>query len=57
MRNSKIKIAIDTLVKLGAHVVDIGMVSTPTFYFAVSHYGYESGFQITASHNQKSGMV
>ena len=47
------KIAIDTLVKLGAHVVDIGMVSTPTFYFAVSHYGYESGFQITASHNPK----
>ncbi|HMS22769.1 MAG TPA: phosphomannomutase/phosphoglucomutase [Candidatus Levybacteria bacterium] len=47
------KIAIDTLVALGAHVIDIGMVSTPTFYFAVSHYGYESGFQITASHNPK----
>ncbi|HVT01704.1 MAG TPA: phosphomannomutase/phosphoglucomutase [Patescibacteria group bacterium] len=47
------KVAIETLVKLGAHVIDIGMVSTPTFYFAVSHYGYECGMQITASHNPK----
>lgn len=47
------KVAIDTLVTLGAHVIDIGMVSTPTFYFAVSNYGYESGIQITASHNPK----
>lgn len=47
------KVAIDTLVALGAHVIDIGMVSTPTFYFAVSHYGYECGIQITASHNPK----
>lgn len=45
------KVAIDTLVELGAHVIDIGVVSTPTFYFAVSHYGYECGMQITASHN------
>ena len=45
------KAAIDTLVSLGATVIDIGMVSTPTFYFAVSHYGYECGMQITASHN------
>lgn len=45
------KTAIETLVSLGAHVIDIGMVSTPTFYFAVSHYGYEFGMQITASHN------
>lgn len=47
------KIAIDTLVELGAHVIDVGMVSTPTFYFAVNHYGYEAGIQITASHNPK----
>lgn len=45
--------AIRTLVYLGAKVIDIGIVSTPTFYFAVSHYGYESGIQITASHNPK----
>lgn len=47
------KVAIDTLVELGAHVIDVGIVSTPTFYFSVSHYGYEAGFQITASHNPK----
>ncbi len=42
-----------TLIACGAHVVDIGIVSTPTFYFAVSHYGYDTGIQITASHNPK----
>jgi phosphomannomutase len=47
------KKAIETLVELGANVVDIGVVSTPTFYFAVSHYNYECGMQITASHNPK----
>ncbi len=47
------KIAIDTLVALGANVVDLGLVSTPTFYFAVSHNNYETGLQITASHNPK----
>lgn len=41
----------ETLVKLGAHVVDIGKTSTPTFYFAVSKYNYDCGIQITASHN------
>src|SRR5260370_181325 len=47
------KTAIDTLTNLGAIVVDVGVVSTPTFYFAVSYYGYEAGIQITASHNPK----
>lgn len=41
----------DTLTNVGAHVFDIGMASTPTFYFAVFHYGYDSGIQVTASHN------
>ncbi len=40
-----------TLIEMGAHVVDIGKTSTPTFYFAVSKYGYDCGIQITASHN------
>jgi len=40
-----------TLVELGAEVIDIGKTSTPTFYFAVSHYGYDCGIQVTASHN------
>ena len=42
-----------TLVELGAQVVDIGLVSTPTFYFAVFNGKYDSGIQITASHNPK----
>lgn len=47
------KAAIETLVEMGSNVIDIGIVSTPTFYFAVSHYGYPAGFQITASHNPR----
>lgn len=47
------KVAIKTLLSLGARIIDVGIVSTPTFYFAVSHYGYDAGIQITASHNPK----
>lgn len=43
----------NTLVELGAQVIDLGIVSTPTFYFAVFKYGYDGGVQITASHNPK----
>lgn len=42
-----------TLVELGARVIDLGIVSTPTFYFAVFKYGFDGGIQITASHNPK----
>ncbi len=42
-----------TLVELGAKVIDLGIVSTPTFYFATFKYGYDGGIQITASHNPK----
>lgn len=41
------------LIEMGANVVDAGLLSTPTFYFAVYHYGYDTGIQITASHNPK----
>ncbi len=44
-------VAKQTLIDLGAHVIDAGMLSTPSFYFAVSKYGYDCGIQITASHN------
>ncbi|KKQ40798.1 MAG: Phosphomannomutase [Candidatus Magasanikbacteria bacterium GW2011_GWA2_37_8] len=37
----------------GADVVDIGLVSTPTYYFAVSFYNYDGGLLISASHNPK----
>ncbi len=42
-----------TLVQLGAEVIDLGIVSTPTFYYAVFKNGYNGGIQITASHNPK----
>ena len=35
----------------GIDVVDIGLASTPTFYFGVAKYGYDGGIQVTASHN------
>ncbi len=41
------------LVAQGVNVVEIGLVSTPTFYFAVSYYGYDGGLLISASHNPK----
>jgi phosphomannomutase len=42
-----------TLIDLGAEVIVPGIISTPTFYFTVFHYKYDSGIQITASHNPK----
>lgn len=47
------KIAIKTLMSLGGNVIDMGLMSTPTFYFAVFNYKYDCGIQITASHNPK----
>ncbi len=45
--------ALETLVAMGANVIDVGLVSTPSFYFSVFHYVYDAGIQITASHNPK----
>jgi phosphomannomutase len=42
-----------TLLDMGAHVIDAGQLSTPSFYFSVFHYAYDCGIQITASHNPK----
>jgi len=42
------------LLDSGVNVVDIGLSSTPTFYFAVAYYGYDAGIQVSASHNPKS---
>lgn len=41
------------LLEQGADVVGIGLLSTPTFYFAVSYYGYDGGMLVSASHNPK----
>lgn len=46
-------VARKTLLDMGATIIEIGQVSTPTFYFALAHYGYDCGIQITASHNPK----
>jgi len=35
----------------GLDVVDIGLATTPTNYFAVGHLGTAGGIQVTASHN------
>lgn len=35
----------------GAKVIDIGLSSTPMFYFAVANYGYDGGLMVSASHN------
>ena len=42
---------INGLTGAGANVVDIGLASTPTFYFAVANYGYDGGIIVSASHN------
>ncbi len=40
------------IMKQGADVIDIGMVSTPMFYFSVSDYDlHDAGIMVTASHN------
>lgn len=41
------------LSEAGATVIDIGLCSTPTFYFAVAHYNYDGGIMVSASHNPK----
>lgn len=39
------------LVEEGVRVIDINLVSTPAFYFAVAHFGYDGGIMVSASHN------
>jgi len=47
------KSLIKGLTESGLNVVDLGLVSTPTFYFAVAYYKYDGGIQVSASHNPK----
>lgn len=42
---------IEGLVESGVRVIDIDLVSTPTFYFAVAYFGYDGGLMVSASHN------
>lgn len=41
------------LIDGGMNVIDIGLASTPTFYFAVANYKYDGGILVSASHNPK----
>lgn len=54
MRESSIryqKHLIQGLVASGVRVLDIGLVSTPAFYFGVGHAGADGGIMVSASHN------
>lgn len=39
------------LVSTGVHVIDVGELPTPAFYFALHEYGKQAGAMITGSHN------
>ena len=39
------------ILESGANVTDLGMVSTPMFYFALKQYSHDGGVTVTASHN------
>ncbi len=43
--------AVKGVTELGVDVIDVGMVTTPMFYFSVIHLKADAGFSITASHN------
>jgi phosphomannomutase len=45
------KSLIKGLTEAGADVIDIGLASTPTFYFAVAYFKYDGGIIVSASHN------
>lgn len=42
---------VEGLLDAGADVVDIGLTSTPTFYFAVAKLKTDGGIMVSASHN------
>jgi phosphomannomutase len=47
------KALVDGLTNAGVNVIDLGLVSTDTMYFAVPFLGADGGIQATASHNPK----
>lgn len=42
---------IEGITESGVDVIDIGMVPTPAFYFALKHMAVDGGITVTASHN------
>ena len=47
------KSLINGVIQQGVNVINIGLASTPTFYFAVSYFKYDGGMIVSASHNPK----
>lgn len=47
------KSLIKGLISQGTNIIDIGLSTTPMFYFAVAHFKFDGGINITASHNPK----
>ena len=45
------KEAVNAFLESGVDVIDLGLVDTPSVYFATTHYKVDGGMQITASHN------
>ncbi|HRY36823.1 MAG TPA: phosphomannomutase/phosphoglucomutase [Candidatus Magasanikbacteria bacterium] len=45
------KQVVEGLIQSGVRVIDVGLVSTPTFYFSVAYFGYDGGLMVSASHN------
>jgi len=45
------QLASNTLIAMGAHVIDLGLSTTPTVEMAVVHYQAQAGIILTASHN------
>lgn len=45
------KVMLEGLLDVGCHVIDIGLVVTPTLYFAREHFQVNGGVMITGSHN------
>jgi len=42
---------VEGLVSAGINVIDLGMVTTPIFYWAIPHLSLDGGVMVTASHN------
>lgn len=47
------EVIVKTFIEDGVEVIDFGIVSTPTLYFAARKYNCDGGIQISASHNPK----
>ncbi len=39
------------IIEAGADIINIGLATTPMFYFAVAFYGFDGGIVVTSSHN------